>query len=364
MSFDEEFTGMLKKYPDAVQEKKKFSALLKDFFHGHNMRINLLCAVYDMGIVPDMQKTGTINNTFAYRYVKQMMDDYGVNRMNADWAVAMWCVCYGANVLRKSCDIRLPKPGRNPAPAIKIEKGSGTQYADLFTYSKMSGGYGVTGFSGTNRQTLVFSSHFSGKPVTQIMDGVFKGIEVQEAIMTGSIEKIGACAFMDCTFLKQVVFSPVLREIGDQAFCGCTSLSTAVLPPELESIGRHAFFGALFKEVRLPTTMKWIGEGAFENNVRLTSIVLPKDLVDIQANVFRGCVSLSHVKLAEHTEKIGTEAFRGCSALTSILIPESVQQIGEGAFSGTADKFTVQCYRASYAEEYARRHSITYQLIF
>lgn len=364
MSFDEEFVGMLKTYPDAVADKKKFSAFLKDYFHGQNMQINLLCAVYDLGIVPDLQKTTAITNTFAYRYVKQIMDDYGVNRLNADWAVAMWCVCYGASILHKNCDIRLPKAGGNPTPAIRIEKGNGTQYGDLFTYTKVDGGYGVTGFTGTNRQTLVFSSQFNGKPVVEIMADVFKGIEIREAIMTSPVERIGNRTFMECTDLKQVVFSPVLREIGDQAFSGCTSLVTAVLPQGLESIGRYAFAGAPFKEIRIPLSVKWIGEGAFESNSRLTAIDLPEDIVDLPANVFRGCSSLTRVKLSEHTQKIGAEAFSGCSELSSLLIPESVEHIGEGAFNGTADKFTVLCHRFSYAEEYARQHHITYQLLF
>ena len=72
MSFDEEFVCMLKTYPDAVADKKKFSAFLKDYFHGQNMQINLLCAVYDLGIVPDLQKTTAITNTLLRKVVCQM----------------------------------------------------------------------------------------------------------------------------------------------------------------------------------------------------------------------------------------------------------------------------------------------------
>ena len=67
-------------------------------------------------------------------------------------------------------------------------------------------------------------------------------------------------------------------------------------------------------------------------------MLLPEDIVDLPANVFRGCFSLTRVKLSEHTQKIGAEAFSGCSELSSLLIPESVEHIGEGAFNGTADR--------------------------
>ena len=54
-----------------------------------------------MGIAQDIQKEELLNNTFAFRYVKQLMDDYGISRVNADWIVSVWCSCYG----HKVCDI-------------------------------------------------------------------------------------------------------------------------------------------------------------------------------------------------------------------------------------------------------------------
>ena len=70
---------------------------------------------YNMGIAQDIQKANLLNNTFAFRYVKQLMDDFGMSRVNADWIVSVWCFCYGGKVLGKACDISIQKQGSGPA---------------------------------------------------------------------------------------------------------------------------------------------------------------------------------------------------------------------------------------------------------
>ena len=108
-----------------------------------------------------------------------------------------------------------------------------------------------------------------------------------------------------------------------------------------------------------------IGDLAFQNCSRLTSITIPQSVTSIGTNPFKACNSLSSItvesgntiydsrnncnaiiKTASNTlitgckntvipnsvTSIGSSAFSGCSALTSITIPESVTSIGESAF--------------------------------
>lgn len=95
--FEDNFTEMLLQYPDAVRDKKVFIGLLKDFFPEQQMQVNLISNLFAMGIAENIQNTDMINNVFAYRYVKALVDNYGVSRLNADWAVSVWCV------LRQEC---------------------------------------------------------------------------------------------------------------------------------------------------------------------------------------------------------------------------------------------------------------------
>ena len=99
--FEEDFESMLKKYGDAVNDKKRFTGLIKDYFPEQVKTINLMLMAYDVGIAGQIQTAAKLNNAFAFRFVKQLTEDYGLSRVNADWVVSVWCVCYGKNVLGK-----------------------------------------------------------------------------------------------------------------------------------------------------------------------------------------------------------------------------------------------------------------------
>ena len=106
---------MLTRHQASLEDRKKFTALVKDLFPDQAKNVNLLLMAYNMGIAQDIQSASHINNTFAFRYVKQLMDDFGMSRVNADWIVSVWCSCYGGKVLGKACDISIQKQGSGPA---------------------------------------------------------------------------------------------------------------------------------------------------------------------------------------------------------------------------------------------------------
>jgi hypothetical protein len=118
MPFEDSFSQMLKDYTDAVHDKKKFVGLMRDLFPGQQMQVNLINTAFELGIAGEIANAVHINNAFAFRFVKRLVDEYGVSRLKADWAVSVWCVCYGAAVLRKPCDIKISKATSGSAPAI------------------------------------------------------------------------------------------------------------------------------------------------------------------------------------------------------------------------------------------------------
>lgn len=366
MSFELTFHDLLMQHPDAVIEKKRFTGLMRDMFPGQQMQVNLICMVWDLGIVSDIQATQHINNSFAFRYVKRLVDEYGVSRLNADWAVSVWCVCYGQQTLHKGCDIKISKAKAGEAPAIKEERrpDEGTQYGDLFRYAAVDGGYGVTGFAGQNKRTIIFSNRYNNRPVKRIMANSFSECEVQEVVMTDGIEVIERDAFKGCSDLKQVIFAPTLKEIDDGAFSGCKSLTMAALPPSIEQIGRFAFSGTDIKTLTIPSTVYWTGEGVYSNCVRLSKVKIPDNIISIPDRMFKDCTGLKEVILPDCIDSIGEEAFAGCVSLETITIPETVRNIGKDAFSGVAAQFTLLCNRLSPAEKYARENNIKFQIIY
>ena len=165
--FEQDFEQLLRQYETALDDKKKFTALVKDLFPDQAKTVNLLLMAYNMGIAQDIQGAARINNTFAFRYVKQLMDDFGLSRVNADWIVSIWCQCYGEKVLGKKCDITVQKEGNGPAiqESVKVD---GRQYGDLFDYAKSTDGKGlvVTGFHGAKKDTIIFQNTYSNRSVT------------------------------------------------------------------------------------------------------------------------------------------------------------------------------------------------------
>ena len=155
------------------------------------MQVNLINTVFDLGIVEELNKASQINNAFAFRFVKRLLDEYGISRINADWAVSAWCVCYGKKILHTPCDIEISKAKAGSAPSIRNEQSSsGRQYNDLFRYCAVTDGYGISGFLGDNQRTLIIPNLYNGKPVTRILSGAFKSANVQEAVMTDNISVI------------------------------------------------------------------------------------------------------------------------------------------------------------------------------
>lgn len=362
--FEDSFTDLLRQHPAAVSDRKQFIGLMRDIFPEQQMQVNLIATDFDLGITAEIRKAAHISNAFAFRFVKRMLNEYGVSRVNADWAISVWCVCYGKKVLGKGCDIEISRAKTGAAPAIKDDQYSGTkQYNDLFQYKSVADGYGICGFNGDNTRTLIFPSSYAGKKITRILAGAFENWDVREAVMTDGISVIEEGAFRNCRSLKQVIFPISLREIGDCAFSGCSSLVTAALPVYLEQIGRYAFAGTALKRVDLPKSLLWIGDGAYKDCAKLSAVYLPEHTAELPPEIFKDCTSLKKMDLPGALQTIGREAFSGCSSLIDLIVPESVISVGADAFKGMDVSFTLICTQKSAAEQYARKHNVPFQIV-
>lgn len=362
--FEQDFEEMLRNHQASLDDRKKFTALVKDLFPDQAKNVNLLLMAYNMGIAQDIQTASHINNTFAFRYVKQLMDDFGMSRVNADWIVSVWCSCYGAKVLGKACDISVQKQGSGPA--IQGEQSSsGKAYGDLFTYERSHKGKGlaVTGFQGNKNQTIIFQNKSGNTPVVEIADNSFSHSPTEEAILTEGIAFIGKNTFSGCDKLHQVVLPVSIEEIGDKAFENCGNLKSISLPMLLKTIGNEALKGTGLRTIEIPKSVFWIGDGLVAECKSLDHVKIPESIDRIPNCMFEGCTSLKKVELHENLSEIGDRAFFGCSSLDFLIIPDSVKQIGQDAFTNTDKQFIIQCSFGSYAEEYARKNKFKYQLV-
>ena len=86
---------------------------------------------------------------------------------------------------------------------------------------------------------------------------------------------------------------------------------------------------------------KRIGDCAFYQCEKLTSVEIPDSVKDIGDLAFYSCGELATVTIGSNVTKIGKTAFSGCGVLTTVMIPDSVTGIGDWAFHNCGRLTTV-----------------------
>lgn len=124
---------------------------------------------------------------------------------------------------------------------------------------------------------------------------------------------VGAFAGMNVTSVK---LPTSLKSIGEAAFTGCVKLTNVGWPASLDSIGDYAFAGCTsLVSVTLPASVRVVGKGAYMH-----------------------CSSLRHlgVKSGSLLQRLDATALLDCPLLTTVSLGANAQMIGERALVGTA----------------------------
>ncbi|MBQ6489427.1 MAG: leucine-rich repeat protein [Solobacterium sp.] len=172
---------------------------------------------------------------------------------------------------------------------------------------------------------------------TSIAFGLFASVtSLEKAVIPVGVTEIKGDAFKSCTGLKELTLPGGVASIGSNAFNGCTSLSHVEFPDSLLSIGSDAFKGCPIEALELPAYVQTVFAGAFSNNSRLTSIVIPKTLVNggsILGSPFKNCSNLKKAVFEDGTTATAPYLFSTVSSLERVDLPEGVTTIGLGSFS-------------------------------
>ena len=150
--------------------------------------------------------------------------------------------------------------------------------------------------------------------------------------MSNMVKEIGPGAFRNCSLLDDVLLPETLSKIDCSSFDGCINLIETengisyVLTVAMTSTDTESAV------IRDGTTL--IAEYAFAQNENLVSITLPASVVKIGDGAFSECAKLSSVTLGSGLENVGEFAFYWCRSIESIILPDSVTDIGHSAFLG------------------------------
>lgn len=127
-----------------------------------------------------------------------------------------------------------------------------------------------------------------------------------------------------------------LKKIGAEAFLysGSHLKEGLKFHEGLESIGENAFAFFDISELDLPSTLVYIGNGAFNHCENLRRLKLPEELERINDGTFSYCNNLNEIKWSENLKVIGNKSF-GKIWMKSLELPEGLTTIGENVFEST-----------------------------
>ena len=205
---------------------------------------------------------------------------------------------------------------------------------------ELTGGKGLRNVS-SNAFT---DSPFADKPYFAIGNTLIKCVlSGTEYAVPDGIECIADGAFHSSSpenGLMKIRLPSSLRVIGNSVFYGFERLQDIELPEGLLEIGGGAFSRTGIRCINVPTSVTTIKRGAFSNCFMLEEIVFHnqfnagEDVSKIADNLFSGCSSLKAIELPEGIISIGCSAFGECKSLEKITFPESLRTIEDEAFSG------------------------------
>lgn len=223
------------------------------------------------------------------------------------------------------------------------------------TSVQTDGTYRIDGYNGSDR-VVTIPDHIDGVPVTTVSAYAFDPDEpelpdqvkqnrrrIVSVEYPGTIAKIGRIRYRSDdhgTALKRVILNEGTTSVDAFAFDD-THISEVRLPSTLEYIGMYAFSGcSSLRVINFPEKLRFVDYRAFAYT-DISEVVVPPRLEKLDAGLFASCYSLRHVTFSEGLLQICDQAFEGCYSLENIQLPDSLTSIGSRAFDGCHSLQTV-----------------------
>ena len=154
--------------------------------------------------------------------------------------------------------------------------------------------------------------------------GSSEDVNIPSSINGLTVTKIGSNCFSNNDVIKTVKIPKSVKAIGERAFALCDLLeSVSVSGSGLETIWGEAFRGCKsLTDVKLPDSLQYIRYLAFEGCKSLSSIKLPKNLKSIWSNAF--CeTALKEIEIPENVDYIHGDVFDFTDSLEKITVSAS-----------------------------------------
>ena len=209
--------------------------------------------------------------------------------------------------------------------AEKITYYCGKISATVLEFSKVDGGYGVTGFKENHSASfLKIPSIVDGTPVVSICENAFCSDDaIIELYIPDSVKSLDKNCFSNAKWLESVCFFGGNVEIGEEAFGNCDRLERIVIKDGSVSIGKRAFknSGKVTFDEDTCNHIVSIGEEAFlksSEDLR-EEIVVSDSVVSVGARAFTKFFP-QRIVIGASLRDIGDDAFGFLKNLREIVV--------------------------------------------
>ena len=266
------------------------------------------------------------------------------------------------------------EPSAEPTTVPTTEPTAGPTAEPILEFLTFDSATGtITATNSSISGDFVIPDTIGGVAVTAIGNEAFKDrINLTSVTLPSGITSVGHKAFSGCSGLTELILPDTVTWIGgliientkiseitvpasvtgngyywrseesniaNGPFGGCPSLKKVVLSDGISSIGKGLFAcldASGIEEIVIPDTITSIGEYAFRNCKKLTSISIPEGVTSIGNNAFLDCSGLTAISLPDTVTTIGNYAFQNCSGLTELGLPAELESLGARFIQGTS----------------------------
>lgn len=210
--------------------------------------------------------------------------------------------------------------------------------------------------SGTFESTAIKSIDLNCN--AKLLESTFVETPLENITLYDTVETIVA-AFV-CTNLESIVIPSSVKAVGESAFEMCSMLSSVELG-NVKSIEKYAFENCTALKTIDLTGVEIISPLAFKGCDNLTKLYFTKDEQEtyITENQFNGNSVIETIVVGRSINEIQDFAFANCTNLENALIASSVTEISDTAFDNCLN-LSIVCEENSYAMSYAEKNSIPY----
>ena len=183
----------------------------------------------------------------------------------------------------------------------------------------------------------------TGPNASMLADGLFARASITEAYLTSNITMISGSAFGSCARLSSIRIPNTTSYISTSAFAGCTNLKNITIE------AGNPYYSAYYTNLvdnqtntllkgfnsSIPSTLKVIGQEAFDSCENLTEITIPDSVTSIGSYAFWNCPNLERVVLGSGVQTLNRFAFGSCSALQEVDFTKAsnLTLLGDSVFS-------------------------------